>query len=97
MTSGTRSGRAIVSTVGASLVVLSLSGCTAFYWSKAGSTPEQFAKDNQECAKEAAPTPAAVGYGVMVQDVYRGCLKQRGYARTKEYQPVPAGFYRGIE
>ena len=96
MTSGTRSRRAIVSTIGAALVVL-LSGCTAFYWSKPGSTPEQFTTDNQECMKEAAPTPATVGYGVMIQDVYRGCLKQRGYVRSKEYKPVPPGFYRGIE
>jgi hypothetical protein len=34
---------------------------------------------------------------VMIQDVYRGCLKQRGYTRSKQYEPVAAGFYRGIE
>jgi hypothetical protein len=97
MTSETPYGRVVVTIVGATLAAAALSGCTAFYWSKPGSTPDQFAKDNQECAKEAAPSPAAVGYGVMIQDVYRGCLKQRGYTRSKQYEPVAAGFYRGIE
>jgi hypothetical protein len=81
----------------AALAAVSLSGCTAFYWSRPGSTPDQFTKDNQECAKEAAPTPSAVGYGIIIQDVYRACLKARGYVRSKEYQPVSANFYRGIE
>ena len=88
--------RAIIVAAGVVLAA-SLSGCTAFYWSRPGSTPDQFTKDNQECAKEAAPTPSAVGYGIIIQDVYRACLKARGYIRSKEYQPVSAGFYRGIE
>ena len=53
--------------------------------------------DNQDCAKQAAPSPAAVGQGVMIQDVYRGCLLQRGYVRSKQYKPVGPEFYRGIE
>jgi len=96
MTSGTR-GRTLAAVAGATLVTFALSGCTAFYWSKPGTTQEQFTMDNQDCAKEAAPTPAAVNYGVIVQDVYRACLAKRGYTRSKEYKPVPAGYYRGIE
>jgi hypothetical protein len=42
-------------------------------------------------------SPAAIGYGVMAQDLYRGCLRARGYQRSKEYEPVPPGYYRGIE
>jgi hypothetical protein len=92
-----RHRRAILGAVGAALAAVSLSGCTAFYWSRPGTTPDQFTKDNQDCAKEAAPTPSAVGYGIIIQDVYRACLRARGYVRSKEYQPVSAGFYRGIE
>jgi hypothetical protein len=33
----------------------------------------------------------------MAQDLYRGCLRARGYQRSKEYEPVPPGYYRGIE
>jgi hypothetical protein len=33
----------------------------------------------------------------MIQDVYRGCLKKRGYVRSKQYQPVAPGYFRGIE
>jgi len=36
----------------------------------------------------ARPAPAAS---------YRACLAKRGYTRSKEYKPVPAGYYRGIE
>jgi hypothetical protein len=89
--------RATVLAAGAALLAATLSGCTAFYWSKPGGSPEQFAMDNQDCAKQAAPSPAAVGYGVIVQDVYRGCLRARGYVRSKQYEPVPPGYYRGIE
>ena len=86
--------RAILGLASATVLVTLLSGCTAFYWSKAGATPEQFISDSQECAKEAAPTPT---YDVMIQDVYRGCLKKRGYVRSKQYQPVAPGYFRGIE
>jgi hypothetical protein len=89
--------RAILGMAAAAVLMTMLGGCTAFYWSKAGATPEQFTRDSQECAKEAAPTPSASGYGVMVQDVYRGCLRTRGYIRSKQYEPVPAGYFRGIE
>ena len=86
--------RAILGMASAAVLVTLLGGCTAFFWSKAGATPEQFISDSQECAKEAAPTPT---YSVMIQDVYRGCLRTRGYVRSKQYQPVPAGYFRGIE
>jgi hypothetical protein len=79
------------------LAALTSSGCTAFYWSKPGSTPEQFAMDNEDCVKQAAPSPAVIGYGVMVQEAYRGCLRARGYVRSKQYEPVPPGYYRGVE
>jgi hypothetical protein len=86
--------RAILGMASAAVLVTLLGGCTAFYWSRPGTTPEQFISDSQECAKEAAPTPT---YDVMIQDVYRGCLKKRGYVRSKQYQPVPPGYFRGIE
>ncbi|HKZ04095.1 MAG TPA: hypothetical protein VJU81_01375 [Methylomirabilota bacterium] len=85
--------------VGAVLTLAALTGsaCTAFYWSKPGSTPEQFALDNEDCVKQAAPSPAVIAYGVMVQEAYRNCLRARGYVRSKQYEPVPPGFYRGVE
>lgn len=86
--------RAILGMASAAVLVTLLGGCTAFYWSRPGTTPEQFISDSQECAKEAAPTPT---YDVMIQDVYRGCLKKRGYVRSKQYQPVTPGYFRGIE
>ena len=89
--------RAILGVASAAILVTLLGGCTAFYWSKAGATPEQFTSDSQECAKEAGPTPTAGSYGVIIQDVYRGCLKARGYVRSKQYEPVRAGYFRGIE
>ncbi|HTK92316.1 MAG TPA: hypothetical protein VL948_18945 [Verrucomicrobiae bacterium] len=94
---GTTRGRTLAALAGVTFVTLALSGCTAFYWSKPGTTQEQFTMDNQDCAKQAMPTPAAVNQGVMVQDVYRGCLVQRGYVRSKQYKPVGPEFFRGIE
>jgi len=74
-----------------------LGGCVRYYWSKPGSTPEEFARDSLECAREAAPTPAARQYGIVTESAYRTCLSARGYARDREVEPPPPGFYRGIE
>ena len=89
--------RAMLGLTSAAVIIALTGGCTAFYWSKPGSTPEQFTRDSQECAKEAALTPSSSRYGVVVQDVYRGCLQTRGYVRTKQWEPVPAGYFRGVE
>ena len=74
-----------------------LGGCVRYYWSKPGSTPEEFARDSLECAREAAPTPAARQFGIVTESVYRACLSTRGYTRDKQVEPPPPGFYRGIE
>ena len=74
-----------------------LGGCVRYYWSKPGSTPEEFARDSFGCAREAAPTAAARQYGIITDSVYRTCLSARGYTRDKQAEPPPPGFYRGIE
>jgi hypothetical protein len=79
--------------VGAALL---LGGCS-YYWSKASGTPEMFDQDTRECAREAAPSPAAASYWVVNEHVYRGCMRLRGWVREKQYDPPPPGWYRGIE
>jgi len=74
-----------------------LGGCVRYYWSKPESTLEEFARDSLECAREAAPTPAARQYGIVTDSAYRTCLSARGYTRDKQVEPPPPGFYRGIE
>ena len=71
-----------------------LSGCARYYWSKAGSSADQFDRDSRECAREASPAPAL---GVVDSARYRSCLVVRGWARDKQLEPVPPGWYRGIE
>lgn len=74
-------------------LVLGLStGCARYYWSKAGGTVEQFDPDNTECAKEGTGQ-----YGILSEQVYRACLKARGWVRSKEWEPPPPGFFRGHE
>jgi len=89
--------RAMLALTSAAGLIALTGGCTAFYWSKPGATSEQFTRDSQECAREAAPTPRSGRYGVVVQDAYRGCLQARGYVRSKQWEPVPAGYFRGVE
>ena len=81
----------------AGVLLVGLSGCGRYYWSKPGSTVEQFNKDSQECAREASPTPAAKQHGIVVDTLYRACLTARDYTREKQYEPPPPGSYRGIE
>jgi len=69
-----------------------LSGCGRHYWSKSGASADDFNRDSAACAKEASPQ-----YGILIQDVYRGCLRTRGWTRAQQIEPVPAGWHRGIE
>jgi hypothetical protein len=82
----------------AALLLTSLGGCARYYWSKPGSTEAEFARDSAECAKESAPNPTAAAYGIILNErVYRACLTMRGYIRAKQWEPPPAGSYRGFE
>jgi hypothetical protein len=77
--------------------LLAVTGCGRYYWSKPGSTAEQFSRDSLDCAREASPTEAARMQGAVQLDVYRACLTTRGYTRAQQPEPPPPGFYRGIE
>lgn len=79
------------------VLVMVLAGCK-HYWGKPGGTAAQFEADSQECLKEASPTPQMAAYGVRSEQIYRGCLRSRGWIRAEKdaYNP-PAGWYRGVE
>jgi hypothetical protein len=89
--------RAVLVGVIAALLLTSLNGCARYYWSKPGSTREQFGRDSADCAKEAAPNPTAAAHGIVSEQLYRACLSVRGYTREKQFEPPPPGSYRGIE
>jgi len=72
-------------------------GCSRYYWAKAGATPEQFGRDSQECSQQAGATLPAGAAPEAVEQFYRACLNSRGYVRATQYDPPPPGSYRGIE
>lgn len=78
------------------LLLVGLGGCARYYWSNPAGTAEQFDRDNRECAREAS-APGSAALGVVNQAQYRGCLTARGWVRDKQFEPVPPGWYRGIE
>ena len=90
-----------VSRTALSLLVLVLlpaaTGCSRYYWSKAGSTPEQFSRDSGECGQRAAGTLPPGAAVEAVEQFYRACLNSRGYVRAAQFDPPPPGSYRGIE
>lgn len=88
--------RVVGVTIGTLLIAASLSGCGKHYWGKPGASQQQFERDNAECAKESAPTPSAVAYGIVYERLYRACLATRGWTREQHVNPPP-GWYRGIE
>ncbi len=92
-----RSSHVVGVMVGTVLAVASLTGCGKFYWGKAGATQQEFDRDNLECTKESAPTPAAAGFGIVYERLYRTCLSARGWTRAQHPDPAPPGWYRGIE
>ena len=67
-------------------------GCGQHYWGKSGATLDDFNRDSAACAKSASPA-----YGIVVDDNYRKCLRDGGWQRAQQLQPVPPGWYRGIE
>ena len=73
-------------------VLVGLGGCGLHYWAKPGASQDDFNRDSAACAKEASPQ-----YGIFIEDVYRACLRARGWTRTQQQAPPPAGWYRGIE
>ena len=81
---------AVVALLGA----FALGGCGKYYWSKPGSTRDQFDADSRECAKQATASPAAAPS--IEQEVYRSCLSARGYVREKLVEK-PSDAHRGIE
>lgn len=80
----------------AMMSAIGLGGCSK-YWGKVNATSEEFDRDSKARAAEAAPTPAALEYRIIHQDVYRACLRARGWVRDSKVNPPPAGWYRGIE
>jgi hypothetical protein len=77
------------------LLVVTLGGCGKHYWVKTGTQPDDFNRDSTACTAEATPTPGAARYGIVVEDVYRACMRARGWARRQSHEPVPPGYYRG--
>jgi hypothetical protein len=74
-----------------------LGGCARYYWARPTGTAEQFDRDSQQCAVEAAPRSAFGEYNVFRGDTYRGCLSSRGWLREKQWDPPPQGWFRGLE
>jgi len=90
--------KTLVSSVLLLLLLGAATGCGRFYWSKPGSSAEQFTQDNRACLQQAVGTvPAGSVSPDSVRNAYRACLNTRGYVRDKQMEPPPAGFYRGIE
>jgi hypothetical protein len=90
-TSGLRSALVLLA------VLAAMTGCTRYYWTRAGATPEHFAGDNQGCVQQAAISLPAGAAVEAIEQFYRACLQSRGYVRETHVDPPPPGFFRGLE
>src|SRR5258705_2270438 len=80
------------------LVGLLLVGCGKHYWSKPGAGASDFLRESNDCAREnAVQVSASKDYGIVIADLYKVCLKSRGWIRGQQFEPPPAGWFRGIE
>ena len=70
---------------------LLLVGCGKHYWSKPGAADSDFNRDSLECARENSVqmTPNK-DYGLVIADLYRMCLKARGWNRLELMCAIPA-------
>jgi hypothetical protein len=74
------------------LALATIAGCGRHYWSRSSATLDDFNRDSAACAKASSPA-----YGIVVQDNYRQCLRDKGWQRAQQLDPPPPGWYRGIE
>jgi hypothetical protein len=79
------------------LVLITAAGCARYYWSRPGGEATQFERDSRECARAAAENPTAAAHGIVDAPRYRSCLTAKGWTREKQWDPTPAGWYRGVE
>jgi hypothetical protein len=78
--------------------LLFLAGCGKHYWNKPGASFDDFSQDSVACAREHAMYSSSDRtYGIIRVDMYRACLQQRGWVRGQQVEPIPAGWFRGIE
>jgi len=86
-----------VTLVGILVLTMSFLGCARYYWSRPSASGDEFTRDSLDCAREAAPNPVVAQYGIVGEEVYRACLRNKGWVREKQWDPPPEGWYRGIE
>src|SRR5438128_11182406 len=68
-----------VTGLGLLVLAMSLVGCAKYYWSRLNASGDDFARENLECARQAAPNPTGVQYGVVfVEEVFRGLYGSKG-------------------
>jgi hypothetical protein len=79
------------------VVLITAAGCARYYWSRPGGEAAQFERDSRECARAAAENPTAAAHGIVDAPRYRGCLTAKGWTREKQWDPAPAGWFRGVE
>jgi hypothetical protein len=79
------------------VLLLFLAGCGKHYWSRAGASADDFAKDSKECTRAAAIAMANKDYGIVKPEYYKACMKGLGWARDQHPEPPPPGWYRGLE
>ncbi len=83
--------KALLSPVLLLLLAGALTGCSRFYWSKAGASAEQFTQDNQACVQKTVTTLPRGGASVdAARDYYRACLNSRGYAARQAVRAAAA-------
>ena len=80
------------------LALLLLAGCGKHYWTKPGADFDAFARDSETCARQSAAfaTPDRTK-GIVNTNAYRYCLSSLGWQRGQHNEPVPDGWFRGIE
>jgi hypothetical protein len=78
-------------------ISLSLVGCGKHYWNKPGTSFADFSQDSRECAQENAIYMSGdKSYGIVRPELYRACMRGRGWVRAQHPDPPP-GWFRGIE
>jgi len=79
---------------GAAMVALLLAGCGRYFYTKPGG---DFTADSTACIREVGISSANQQYALVTPEHYRRCMLAHGWTREQKVEPVPYGWFRGVE
>ena len=78
-------------------LALLLAGCGLYYYSKPGGSYTDFRTDSIACVRDFGIPSGNREYAVVSPNLYRRCMRDKGWARDQQVAPELSRYFRGVE